>query len=56
MHALEPASPRGGGFGRRIDWRRWQRLENGTVNPTVRTLLRVSTALGTTFWKLLTPG
>lgn len=38
-----------------IDWRRWQRIENGTVNPTVRTLSRVATALGLTFWTLLGP-
>ena len=36
-----------------IDWRRWQRLENGTVNPTVRTLSRVAAAVGLTFWELL---
>jgi transcriptional regulator with XRE-family HTH domain len=36
-----------------LDWRRWQRLEAGEVNATVRTLARVAEALGTTFWKLL---
>jgi transcriptional regulator with XRE-family HTH domain len=36
-----------------IDWRRWQRLENGAVNPTVHTLSRVAAALGLTFWELL---
>ncbi len=30
----------------RIDYKRWQRLERGDVNPTVRTLLRAATALG----------
>jgi len=36
-----------------IDYKRWQRLEEGTVNATVRTLVRVSSALGVTFWGLL---
>ena len=36
-----------------IDWRRWQRLERGTVNPTVSTLLRVAQALGLDFWQLV---
>ncbi len=39
----------------KIDWRRWQRLERGAVNPTVKTLARVAAALRTTFWELLTP-
>jgi transcriptional regulator with XRE-family HTH domain len=38
-----------------IDWRRWQRIENGTVNPTVRTLARVASAVGLIFWTLLAP-
>jgi transcriptional regulator with XRE-family HTH domain len=37
----------------KIDWRRWPRLENGAVNPTVRTLSRVAKALGLDFWALL---
>ncbi len=36
-----------------VDWRRWQRLEAGRVNATIRTLVRVSGALGLTFWALL---
>jgi transcriptional regulator with XRE-family HTH domain len=36
-----------------IDHKRWQRLEQGSVNPTVRTLSRVAMALGSTFWALL---
>ena len=36
-----------------IDDKRWQRLESGDVNATIRTLLRVSVALDTTFWELL---
>jgi transcriptional regulator with XRE-family HTH domain len=36
-----------------IDHKRWQRLEQGGVNPTARTLVRVATALGLTFWALL---
>jgi transcriptional regulator with XRE-family HTH domain len=36
-----------------IDYKRWQRLEQGDVNPTARTLLRVADAVDTTFWDLL---
>lgn len=36
-----------------IDYKRFQRLEQGAVNPTVRTLVRVARALGTTFWALM---
>ncbi|MGH7284518.1 MAG: helix-turn-helix domain-containing protein, partial [Polyangiaceae bacterium] len=38
-----------------IDYKRWQRLEEGSVNPTVKTLFRVSAAIGVPFWELLTP-
>lgn len=36
-----------------IDYKRWQRLEQGDVNPTVKTLERVALALGTSFWNLV---
>jgi transcriptional regulator with XRE-family HTH domain len=36
-----------------IDYKRWQRLEEGSVNPTVRTLVRVASALGLSFWELV---
>lgn len=36
-----------------LDWRRWQRIEGGEVNATVRTLARVAKALGLSFWDLL---
>jgi transcriptional regulator with XRE-family HTH domain len=36
-----------------IDVKRWQRLEAGTVNATVRTLVAVASALGVSFWKLV---
>lgn len=39
-----------------IDYKRWQRIEQGAVNPTVRTLVRVAAALGTNLWALLAPG
>lgn len=39
-----------------IDYKRWQRLEQGVVNPTARTLLRVADAVDTTFWDLLSSG
>ena len=38
-----------------IDAKRWQRLEQGSVNATLRTLGRVAEALGMTFWALLEP-
>jgi DNA-binding XRE family transcriptional regulator len=37
----------------KIDYKRWQRLERGEVNATVRTLVRVSAALGVEFWALM---
>lgn len=39
-----------------IDYKRWQRLEQGAVNATIRTLARVAAALGTDFWSLLCAG
>ncbi len=36
-----------------MDPRRWQRMEQGTTNPTVKTLARVAGALGVSFWDLL---
>ena len=36
-----------------IDYKRWQRLESGGVNATLRTLLRVAEALGTNVWVML---
>lgn len=36
-----------------IDFRRYQRLEQGRVNPTIRTLLRVANALEVDIWALL---
>jgi transcriptional regulator with XRE-family HTH domain len=36
-----------------IDYKRWQRLESGSVNPTLRTLLRVAEALETNLWAML---
>lgn len=38
-----------------IDYKRWQRLEDGSVNPTVKTLHRVSVALDIPFWEMLSP-
>jgi len=37
-----------------IDYKRWQRLEAGEVNATVRTLVRAAKAVGTTFADLAT--
>lgn len=36
-----------------IDYKRYQRLEAGTVNATMRTLARVAEALGTDAWTML---
>ncbi len=36
-----------------IDYKRWQRLEAGKVNATVRTLARAAQALNLTVWELL---
>lgn len=36
-----------------IDYKRWQRLERGAVNPTAKTLARSAEALGSSFWDLL---
>ena len=38
-----------------IDYKRWQRLEYGEVNPTATTLLRVADAVEVDVWRLLTP-
>jgi transcriptional regulator with XRE-family HTH domain len=38
-----------------IDYKRWQRLESGQVNATVRTLMRASGAVKTDLWMLLAP-
>jgi transcriptional regulator with XRE-family HTH domain len=45
----EEAASRGG-----IDYKRWQQLEQGRVNATLRTLVRVARGCGVTFWQLLT--
>jgi transcriptional regulator with XRE-family HTH domain len=37
----------------RIDYKRWQALEEGRANPTLRTLVRVAEALDTDFWMLM---
>jgi len=36
-----------------IDYKRYQRIEQGTVNVTVKTLARVAEALGTDLWTML---
>jgi DNA-binding XRE family transcriptional regulator len=35
-----------------IDYKCWQRLESGHVNPTVKTLVRAAGAVGISFWAL----
>lgn len=36
-----------------IDYKRYQRLEAGTVNATLRTLLRIAEGLETNVWAML---
>jgi transcriptional regulator with XRE-family HTH domain len=36
-----------------IGAKRWQQLEYGNVNVTMRTLVRIAAACGTDFWRLL---
>lgn len=36
-----------------IDVKRWQRLEAGEVNATIRTLIRAAAACRMTIWELL---
>jgi transcriptional regulator with XRE-family HTH domain len=36
-----------------IDYKRWQALETGRANPTLRTLVRVAAALEIGLWELL---
>ncbi|KAA0240720.1 XRE family transcriptional regulator [bacterium] len=36
-----------------MDWRRWQRIERGSANLTIRTLVRIAEALKTSFWELI---
>ena len=38
-----------------IDYKRWQRIESGQVNATVRTLVRAARAVKLTFWTLVGP-
>jgi len=37
----------------RIDYKRWQRIEGGSVNATLRTLYRVADALDMNVWAML---
>jgi transcriptional regulator with XRE-family HTH domain len=36
-----------------IDYKRWQRIETGGVNVTIRTLIRIAVACRTDFWSLM---
>lgn len=36
-----------------IDYKRWQRIESGDVNATIRTLVRVASACRVDFWSLI---
>jgi transcriptional regulator with XRE-family HTH domain len=36
-----------------IDYKRYQRLEAGRQNPTIRTLHRIAEAIGVDFWVML---
>lgn len=36
-----------------IGYKRWQEIEQGRANPTVRTLVRIAAALGKELWDLM---
>lgn len=38
-----------------IDYKRFQRIEQGTINVTIRTLVRIAHACRMDFWTLLNP-
>jgi hypothetical protein len=38
-----------------IDYKRYQRIEQGSVNTTVRTLDRIAAAMELEFWQLMGP-
>jgi transcriptional regulator with XRE-family HTH domain len=38
-----------------IDYKRYQKIELGRVNVTVRTLVRIADGLGVDFWRLTSP-
>ena len=38
-----------------VDYKRWQKIEAGSVNVTVRTLARVAEAMSISFWVLVGP-
>lgn len=38
-----------------IDYKHWQRVEQGVVNPTIQTLCRIADTLGVTMWEMLEP-
>ena len=38
-----------------IDYKRYQRIESGVVNLTVRTIMRIADALKVDFWALMAP-
>ena len=39
-----------------IDYKRYQRIEQGVVNPTIKTLERVAGAMDLEVWQLLSSG
>jgi transcriptional regulator with XRE-family HTH domain len=38
-----------------IGYKRWQQIESGRLNPTVRTLVRIAGALGVELWDIVRP-
>jgi transcriptional regulator with XRE-family HTH domain len=36
-----------------VGYKRWQEIEAGSANPTIRTLDRIATTLGVTIWRIL---
>ena len=39
-----------------VGYKRWQEIEGGSANPTIRTLDRIATTLGVEIWDIVRKG
>jgi len=39
-----------------VGYKRWQEIEGGSANPTIRTLDRIASTLGVEIWNILRKG
>jgi transcriptional regulator with XRE-family HTH domain len=39
-----------------VGYKRWQEIEGGAANPTIRTLDRIATTLGVEIWNIVRKG